>query len=220
MSAVVSVNLARPITFSINGKEFSTGIFKNPVSEPVFLEHSGVRDDSVMDKRVHGGEDKACYLYPLEHYDYWKQFYAHLTWQMGMFGENITTTGLLELNARIGNEYKIGEAIVQVSQPRQPCFKLGYKFGNPDMVRQFRSSPFSGIYVRVIQEGYVKAGDSIELVAEKVKSPTILDIYALLTGQLVNMELLEMAVQDESLAESAKRDLLRLAKKNENPGTV
>jgi MOSC domain-containing protein YiiM len=88
------------------------------------------------------------------------------------------------------------------------------------MVRQFRSSPFSGIYVRVIQEGYVKAGDSIELVAEKVKSPTILDIYALLTGQLVNMELLEMAVQDESLAESAKRDLLRLAKKNENPGTV
>lgn len=207
---ILSTNLAKPVTIQINGRQVNTGIYKNSVQHPIFLGKYGIVDDSVADLSVHGGEDKACYIYPHEHYVYWKSFYPELEWQMGMFGENLTTEGLKELSVKIGAEYRIGEAIVQVSQPRQPCFKLGYKFGYNQMIKQFREAPFPGIYVRVLQEGYVKANDEIELLKENPDSVTVLDVYCLQMKQIENAELLEKALKDENLADSARKDLLKL----------
>lgn len=211
MGKVISTNVADPQEIVINGKSYKTGIYKNPIEKPIFLAKDGVTDDSVIDRRVHGGEDKACYLYPVEHYEYWKNFYPDLKWQMGMFGENITTEELLELHAKIGNEYQIGEAIVQISQPRQPCFKLGYRFGTQEMVKRYRNAPYPGIYVRVIKQGFVEKGDSINLIKEIDSGITILDVYCLITKQIENQELLDKALNSKYLASSAINDLKHLS---------
>lgn len=207
MARIVSTNLAIPKIIHVNGKDHETGIFKKPVNETVLLQFEGVKGDTVADRRVHGGRDKACYLYPIEHYAYWKSMFPNLDWDLGMFGENLTTEGVLESEARIGDEYQIGRAVVQVSQPRQPCFKLGFRFESNQMVQLFRKALFPGIYVRVISPGKVKAGDEITLIRKSDVSITIRDIYAMLTGQFKNNHMLEKALEHPDLAESAKKDL-------------
>lgn len=210
MAKVVSTNLAELQTITINGREHTTGIFKNPVDKPIFLGKTGVEEDTVADRKVHGGEDKACYLYPAEHYNYWKQHFPDLAWQWGMFGENLTTEGLIEMSTNIGDELKIGEAIVQVSQPRMPCFKLAYKFASPSIIKLFRNAPFPGIYVRVIKEGFVYSGDKIEVFTKKEEGPSVLDIFALLTKQIDNNAILNSSLANPYLADSAKKDLVKL----------
>lgn len=165
---VVSVNLSKPVTVEWNGKSISTGIFKKPVTS-ITLDSENVVDDTVADRRVHGGPDKACYLYSADYYEYWKNLYPLLDWDYGMFGENITVSDMDEANLKIGSIYQLGEALVSISQPRQPCYKLGVKFGNQKVLKEFIQYEHPGTYVRILTPGVVKKGDSFELVEQSDK---------------------------------------------------
>lgn len=214
MGKVISTNIGEKVTIEHNGEKIQTGIYKYSVNEPIFLGETDVEKDNVMDRRYHGGIDKACYMYPVENYAHWKDIFPDLKFEMGMFGENLTIEGLLEKDAHIGATYKIGEAIVQVSQPRQPCYKLGIRFNAPKMVKLFSAAPFPGIYVRVIKEGWVKAGDSIELVENRTESLTLPEVFSLLMRRNSDQYLFERALNDEFLAASAKKDLRKILEKD------
>lgn len=158
----LSTNLAKPQTVVWRGKNVVTGIYKHPVEEGIFLGVEDVKNDAVIDRRYHGGTDKACYLFSADVYPYWQKLYPDLDWGWGMFGENLTVEGLNEANVNIGDIFKIGEAAIQVSKPRQPCFKLGIKFGTQKVLKQFIAHNRPGTYVRILTPGKVVAGDTIE----------------------------------------------------------
>ena len=214
MGTVISVNAGEAQTIIVNQKGHRTGIFKYSVKTPLHIKTTGVQKDTVVDTRVHGGVDKAVYLYPSEHYAYWKNIYPNLDWQWGMFGENLTTKGLIEKDVHIGSIYQFGETVLQVSQPRQPCYKLGYRFNNMEVVKQFKQSPLPGIYFRVLEEGYIKAGDSIKLLESKDNHVTLVDVSGLLAKTNKDSELLDRAINDKLLAKSAVNDLIKLRDRN------
>ncbi|WP_111306729.1 MOSC domain-containing protein [Confluentibacter sediminis] len=196
---VTSTNIAKPQTIIFRGKKVTTGIYKTPTIQPIYLGKSDVKDDEVTDRRYHGGEFKACYLFSENHYDYWKNLYPHLDWNWGMFGENLTINGLDETKLHIGDIYKIGKALVQITQPREPCYKLGVKFSSQKVVKQFLNHGFPGTYVRVLEEGFVKSGDAMSLIESAQNSLTIHQFYNLLFSKDKNQEHLALAVINEAL---------------------
>ena len=149
---IISTNIGESRIIQWQGKEVETGIFKYPVNQPIFLGTDDVENDYVIDRRYHGGVDKACYLYSSDHYGYWQNLYPELEMPWGIFGENLTVEGLSEAQINIGDIFKIGDAVVQATQPRQPCFKLEFRFNSGEIVRQFVESGFSGVYVRVLEK--------------------------------------------------------------------
>ena len=167
-----------------------------------------VEKDNVIDRRYHGGIDKACYLYSADHYAYWQNLYPGLEMPWGMFGENLTVEGLHEAKVNVGDTFEIGDAVVQATQPRQPCFKLEFRFNSNQIVRQFVDSGFAGVYIRVIQKGKVKTGDSIILI-EKKDSLSIQKVYELLYTSELQKDAVLQAVNDPLLAESCRKDLLK-----------
>jgi MOSC domain-containing protein YiiM len=204
---IISTNIAEPKTIQWKGKEVQTGLFKYSVDTAIFLGAEDVDNDHVIDRRYHGGVDKACYLYSADHYNYWQQLYPELEMPWGMFGENLTVEGLHEADINIGNIYKIGEAVVQVTQPRQPCFKLQFRIPDKEIVRKFVDSGFSGVYVRVLEKGSVKTGDTLELI-EKKDSLSIQKVYEFIYASEFD-PLVKKAVNDPYIAASCKRDLLK-----------
>lgn len=176
---VISTNIGKSKTVLWKGKEIKTGIYKYPVDIPIYLGKEDVQDDHVIDRRYHGGIDKACYLYAADHYEYWKNRYPDLEWNYGMFGENITVSGLDEKIIKVGSIYRLGSAIIQISRTRQPCFKLGIRFGDQNMVKQFIDSLLSGVYVRVIESGNVSVGDTFILEKEHQDGITITELNIL-----------------------------------------
>ena len=159
---LLSVNVSQPKEVSHNGKRIKTGIFKEPVSGRTMMRRLNLDGDGQGDLTVHGGIHKAVYVYPSEHYDYWKGELGRDDLTYGKFGENLTVRGMLEDTVHIGDVFRIGEALVEVSQPRVPCFKLGIKMRDPQIVKPFLQSERVGFYVRVLEEGEVGAGDGIE----------------------------------------------------------
>lgn len=205
---IISTNIAKPTTFIWNNEEVTTGIYKKPIHEPIYLGKEGVRNDEVSDRTVHGGEFKACYLFSEIHYQYWKYLYPKLDWNWGMFGENLTISNLDETQIYVGEIYKLGNAIVQITQPREPCFKFAYKFGTTDVLKQFIDHGFSGTYVRVIEPGFVKTGDTFKLIKPAENSLTTAQLFHLLFAKQKDQKLLNLAINNESLP-SKKRDKLR-----------
>jgi MOSC domain-containing protein YiiM len=205
---IISTNIGEPKTIEWNGKMVQTGIYKYPVEKPIFLGLEDVENDHVIDRRYHGGVDKACYLYSADHYSYWKKFYPDLKMPWGMFGENLTVEGLHEAEINIGDIFKIGEAVVQATQPRQPCYKLGIRFGDQKMVKQFVDSGFAGVYVRVLEKGFVRTGDEMFLVEKKV-SLSVMNVFELLYSPTFRKEAVGQAVNDVFIAESCRNDLLK-----------
>ena len=159
---LLSVNVSQPKEVSYNGERVKTGIFKEPVSGRTMMRRLNLDGDGQGDPTVHGGIHKAVYVYPIEHYDYWQQELGRDDLTYGKFGENLTVEGMLEDTVHIGDVFRIGEALVEVSQPRVPCFKLGIKMRDPQIVKPFLQSERVGFYVRVLEEGEVGAGDAIE----------------------------------------------------------
>lgn len=157
---IISLNVGRPVTVDYRGKPLETGIYKKPVQGSVQLHTLGFEGDGQADLKHHGGPDKAVCAYPLEHYSYWEQQLGKKL-EYSAFGENITTTGLLETEVCIGDVYEIGTTLLQVSQPRYPCFKLSQKHGPADLPAQVLDTKYSGFYFRVIREGEISAGDLI-----------------------------------------------------------
>jgi len=198
---IVSVNVGRPREIEWKGKTIRTSIFKEPVQGRVRLEALNFVGDEQADLSVHGGPQKAVYGYASEHYDYWRQELpgVHLPW--GAFGENLTTEGLLEEEINIGNRYQLGSAVVMVTQPRIPCYKLGIRFGRDDIVKRFLKSGRPGFYFSVIQEGEVGAGDALELVYREAADVTVADILRLYVTDKQNLSLTQRAVQVAALAD-------------------
>lgn len=204
---VLATNKGETVEINYHGKLVKTGIYKYPVKEGIYLGKEDVRGDSVVDRRYHGGIDKACYWYSEKHYAYWKNRFPDLEWELGMFGENLSISDLDEGEVKIGDIYEIGECLVQVTQPRQPCFKLNYRFDCNTMVKEFIEAGFPGVYVRVLREGKIKTGDTLVLKERNENSLSVRDVYQLLYQLDKDPVQLRIALSDESLAESCKRDL-------------
>ncbi len=209
---VLSVNIGEEKIVSWRGKPVKTGIFKYPVDEPIYLDKEDVKNDSVCDRRYHGGIDKACYLYNGDTYPFWKEKYPLLDWTYGMMGENITIQNLDESKIHIGNQYKIGDAIIEVAQPRQPCFKLGIRFGTQKIVKDFVNAPYPGIYVRVIVSGKVNLGDSLIPLKIKKENPTVLEVYEVLYGRITDELTIKKVLNCNDLALNTKNDILKKIK--------
>lgn len=205
---VISTNIAKPTVFEWHGKKVTTGIYKKPTNLPVLLGKTGVQNDEISDRKVHGGQFKACYLFSANHYDYWKNLYPNLNWDWGMFGENLTISGLDEKSIHIGDIYKIGSALVQVTQPREPCFKFGAKFKNQAILKQFIDYGYSGTYIRIIEEGYVKTGDSLELINKAKDSISTWQLFNLLFNSKKNKDHIKLLINNPALPKS-KRDKLK-----------
>lgn len=176
---LVSLNVGLPREVVHQGRTVSTGIFKQPVTGPVMLRQMNLDGDRQADLRVHGGADKAVYLYPFEHYAFWAAETGRDDFVYGQFGENFTVTGLLEVDVSIGDVFQIGAARVQVSQPRSPCYKLGIRMGNDEFPARFAAANRTGFYLRVLEEGMVQAGDAIRRVERAADSMSVRDIFFL-----------------------------------------
>lgn len=207
---VISTNIAQPTTIEWRGQEIQTGIYKYAVETPVYLGKEDVENDHVLDRRYHGGIDKACYLYSADHYPFWKSRFPGQEWKWGMFGENLTISGLNESEIHIGDRFQIGEAVVQVSQPRQPCFKLGVRFGDQSVVDDFWNSPFPGVYVRVLQAGNVQKGDELFLIDRNTDSLSIKQVFSVFRLDRTNYKLMRKAIAEPFLAESCRRDIQKI----------
>jgi len=205
---LISINVGLPREVSWHGKSVLTSILKVPVNGSVQVSTLNVEGDRQADLTVHGGADKAVYLYPGEHYPYWRHQLPGSELPWGAFGENFTTEGLSEADVNIGDRFRIGSAEFLVTQPRMPCFKLGIKFGRPDILKHFLQSGRTGFYLSVVREGEVAAGDSIHLVARDGNAVTVADIVNLYTADSENQELLHRATELSALPESW-RDYLR-----------
>jgi MOSC domain-containing protein YiiM len=201
---VVSLSVGRPREVEWDGHTVLTSIFKEPVNRRLHVTTLNFEGDEQSDLTVHGGVDKAVYAYPSEHYESWRRDLASADLPSGAFGENLTTEGLLETDVRIGDRFRVGSAEFVVTQPRMPCYKLGIRFGRPDILKRFLQSGRSGFYFAVTLEGNVGVGDSVELIARADEGLTVADVVNLYTVDAENQELLRSATQSPTLPESWK----------------
>ena len=158
---LISINVAQPRLVSVDGETYETAIYNEPVAR-AYLHRLNFDGDRQADLSVHGGPDKAVYSYSFDHYPHWETFLGRKL-QPGAMGENLTIEGWDEREICIGDTYQIGEAQLQISQPRQPCFKFGDKMGRADALKEMIHTGFACAYLRVVGEGLVKTGDAVEL---------------------------------------------------------
>ena len=201
---VISTNIGTPRTFIWNGAEEQTGIFKYPTSKGLHLTKNDVKGDTVIDRVHHAGINKACYLFSADYYSYWKERYPNHEWDWGMFGENLTVSGMDESIIRVGDIYKIGETTVQVSQPREPCYKLGIRFGTQEILRQFIAHNHPGTYVKILEEGKVTSGAEVKLLEESTNPLTVQQFYELMFQKEKPQEILELFMSNESVPQYKK----------------
>jgi len=199
---LISINVGLPRTVTWEGRTVATGIFKEPVDGPVMVRALNLEGDKQADLSAHGGVHKAVYAYPIEHYAYWGRTLPDMPLPWGMFGENLTVEGMLEEEIKIGDRFQVGGAVLMVTQPRLPCYKLGLKFGRDDMVKLFLASRRTGFYLAVLQEGEVKAGDAIERLNQDDHQLTVADITRLYAFEKDDRAGLQRALQVEALPES------------------
>src|SRR3989475_6594029 len=168
---VVSVNVSLPKTVEWRGRKVTTAIFKEPVEGRVRIRGTGLVGDRQADPSVHGGPTKAVYAYPSEHYPFWRRELGRADLPWGSFGENLTTEGLDEQTLRVGDRMRVGSALLTVTQPRMPCYKLEIRFGRSDMVRRVPARGRSGFYLAVHEEGEGAAGDPVGTVRAAHRAP-------------------------------------------------
>ena len=199
---ILSVNVGLPRKVTWQGKVVTTGIFKEPVNAPVMMRTLNLEGDQQADLTVHGGVNKAVYAYPSEHYGYWRTELPGVDLRWGMFGENFTTEGLLEEATYIGDRFGIGEAEVMVTEPRMPCYKLGIKFGRPDIIKRFLTSRRTGFYFAVVREGMVGTSDAIKLIGQEQQDISVADITRLYAFEKDDLKSLRRAIEVEALPEN------------------
>ncbi len=205
---VVSVNVGMPREVIWKRQRVNTAIFKEPVEDTIPIRKLNLDGDRQADLTVHGGPDKAVYAYPVEHYEYWRTRVPETPETLGAFGENLTTRNMLEKDLNIGDQVRVGTALLQVAQPRMPCYKLQVRFNRDDMTKLFALSGRSGFYFSVIEEGEVKAGDGIEVVKRDEQRVSIADVYELYFGRTIVRELLKRALQAPALTYESRSMLL------------
>lgn len=207
---IVSLNVGLPRTVVMDAKQVTTGIFKEPVAGRIAMRRLNFDGDGQADLESHGGVNKAIYLYPYEHYAFWEEKLGRNELPWGSFGENVTTEGLNEQETRIGDRLRIGSAVVMITQPRMPCFKLAGKFGLEDLPKRFLASGRTGFYAAVCQEGFAGAADPIEIVFRDERTPTVAEIVSLQQEKNgSNPQLLRRAVETEALSEEWREKFRR-----------
>jgi MOSC domain-containing protein YiiM len=173
---VLSVNVGLPRLVEYRGEPIATGIYKEPVSGRVAVGEFNLAGDRQADLRVHGGYSKAVYVYPSEHYEFWRGEFPEMDLPFGMFGENLTVEGILESDVNIGDRFCVGTAEFCVTQPREPCFKLGIRFGRGDIIKRFAKSGRTGFYVAIEKTGNLSAGDAIKFLSREANQPSIFEV--------------------------------------------
>jgi len=204
---VVALNIGLPRDVLWHGRLVTTGIYKQSVQGRVALRTLNLDGDRQADLTVHGGAQKAVYCYPIEHYDYWKKELPGREVPIAIFGENLTTDGLMEDTIHLGDTFSVGSAEVVVTQPRLPCYKLGVRFRSDDMVKRFLASGRSGFYLAVTREGEVAAGDEIKQIAQDPNAVPVSEISRLYITKRFNDEdvtSLRRALRVAALPESWK----------------
>lgn len=196
---IESVNVGLPRMIATPRGDVRTAIFKGPTAERLVVSQLNLEGDAQADLTVHGGVNKAVYGYPIEHYEYWADALQRTDLTPGQFGENLTTRGLLENEVLIGDVFSAGSAVIQVSQPRSPCFKLGLRMGDPRFPKKFLKSGLSGFYFRVVETGEIGAGDELERLERGPSGITVHDIWALSYGAASDPERLQCALQLDTL---------------------
>lgn len=188
-----------PVEVQYRGKTLETGIYKLPVEGPRRLTVNGLAGDGQADLVNHGGPDKAVCVYPSEHYAYWERYLGR-SLDPGAFGENVTASGLLETEVCIGDIYEIGTALVQVSQPRYPCFKLSQKHGPAEMPAEVLKTGFSGFYFRVLREGQLSAGSAVVKVSAGASHASVARVLHLIGAGRGDKQGLQEMLGVEALA--------------------
>jgi len=173
---ILSVNVGLPRIVEYRGEPVATGIYKEPVGGRVLVNEFNLEGDAQADLRVHGGYFKAVYIYPSEHYEFWRGEFPELDLPFGMFGENLTTEGLLEKNVNVGDRFRVGTAEFVVTQPREPCFKLGIRFGRNDIIKRFAKSGRTGFYVAIEKTGELGTGDEVRFLSRAVNQPSVFEV--------------------------------------------
>jgi MOSC domain-containing protein YiiM len=199
---LISVNVGLPREINVNGKTVRTSIWKNPVEGRVHVSTLNLEGDQQSDLTVHGGVDKAVYLYPIEHYPYWGAQLPGVELPLGVFGENFSAEGILEDQIRVGDRLRIGSAEFMVTQPRLPCYKLGIRFDRRDIVKRFLQSKRTGFYLAVLREGEIEKGDEIEFIEKQPAGVTITEIVNLYSTDSQNQDLLRRATELPALPQS------------------
>jgi len=194
------VNVSLPREVPYRGKIITTGIFKEPVEGRITLRRSNLEGDGQADLMAHGGVHKAAYVYSIENYDYWERELGRTDFAFGQFGENFTVEGMLEDKVHIGDVFRVGEALVEVTQPRVPCYKLGIKMSLPRFLKMFLDSCRVGFYLRVLEEGEVGAGDNFERVRSDPERVTVREACHLLYFDTENLEGAKKALGIQALA--------------------
>ena len=197
---LLSVNISAVKETTHKGKTVTTGIFKQAVEGRVHLGQLNLAGDQQADLRGHGGPNRAVYVYSIENYEHWQQKLSREDFRHGQFGENFTVDGMLEDRVHVGDVFQVGDARVQVTQPRVPCYKLGIKMGDPGFVKAFLRSCRVGFYLRVLREGGVGAGDGLELVESEGEKMTVRDICHLYYFDPKNLEDCQRALRIEALS--------------------
>jgi MOSC domain-containing protein YiiM len=174
---LLSVNVGRPREVQWQGRPVLTSIWKSPVNGPVIVRTLNLDGDQQSDLTVHGGEKKAIYVYPSEHYERWRDELPGVELPWGAFGENLTTTGLSEKTTHVGDRFRIGSAEFVVTVPRMPCYKFGIRFDRPDVIARMLENGRSGFYLRVVKEGSITAGDAIAVMSREQDALTIADAF-------------------------------------------
>ena len=174
---IIATNIGERKEVTYKNKTVVTGIYKYPVNEPIFLDKEEVKGDEISDRKHHGGINQAIYGYSLQHYDFWKPKFPASDWSLGMFGENLTIDDLDETNIHVGDTFKVGDAILEATLQRNPCYKLGIRFNNMQIVKQFWNTTMCGVYFKVVQTGFVKAGDVFHQIKSCPNNKTIADLY-------------------------------------------
>lgn len=218
MGRLVSINVGVVRTVEHHGRIIQTGIWKEPVMGPIELQGTSVTGDQQADIKAHGGNDKAIYAYAIEDYEWW-QAELHRPLGPGNFGENLTTSEVDVNDARVGERWRVGTALLEVSEPRIPCFKLGLRMADPRFPRQFGLAVRPGAYLRILEPGTVAAGSDIDVVHRPESSVTISDIAYIFNRHRADAHRL-LAVESLSQAwiDWAEQILRLRAQDDLNPG--
>lgn len=192
---VLSVNVGLPQQVRVADGIVLTSIFKSPVEGKIALRGCNLDGDRQADLTVHGGPHKAIYLYPSEHYLYWAEQLPGFDLPFGAFGENLTTEGMDEEAVHIGDRFRIGSAVIQVTQPRMPCFKLGIRFRLPEMIKKFWNSNRPGIYFSIVEEGELERGNTIHQIGENPERVSVADVVRLYKGEATDRELISRVLR-------------------------
>ncbi len=206
---ILSINISGLRDVSFGGQTITTGFFKEPVQGSVQVRELGIVGDAQGDLTVHGGLDKAVYIYPNEHYSAWEKLLGDTALPPGSFGENVTSEGLLETDVHVGDLVQIGTAVLQVRQPRSPCYKLQIRFERQDMAALFVKQGKPGWYASVIESGSFAAGDDMEIISRAPEAISIADIWNYGLGARADRDMQRRVMELDHLPSFWKQRIVR-----------